>query len=89
MANEPAFGDRVGSVSAVVCNYNGEAYLPACLDALRALSKRVDEILLVDNASTDGSLALVAEHYPEVRVLSMEGNLGPAAARNAGIRRLP
>lgn len=75
---------RVGPVSAVVVNYQGERYLPPCLDALAALD--VDELVVVDNASTDGSLALLAERYPGARVLQMGENAGPARARNAGMR---
>ena len=73
------------SVSAVVVNWQGEDFLPACLDALQALEDAPAEILVVDNASTDGSLQLLAERYPAVRVISMERNAGPAAARNAGL----
>ena len=39
-------------VSVVVCNYNGERYLPACLDALFGLEGGIDECLVVDNRST-------------------------------------
>lgn len=77
---------RVGPVSAVVCNYNGEAYLPACLDSLLALDPAPAEILVVDNESTDGSMELLAERYPEITCLPMGRNAGPAAARNAGMR---
>ena len=86
MASELASLDRVGAVSAVVCNYDGERYLARCLDALAALSGGVDEILVVDNASSDGSVAMVAERHPQARVVRMPENLGPAAARNAGMR---
>ncbi|MCP3919639.1 MAG: glycosyltransferase family 2 protein [bacterium] len=80
-------GARVGPVSVVVVNYEGERYLPPCLDALLAATDEgIDEILVVDNASTDGSLALLAERYPGVRVIEMGDNAGPAKARNAGMR---
>ena len=79
--------DPSGPVSVVVCNYNGEAYLPACLDAILALEGGIDECIVVDNASTDGSLALLAERYPAVRVVQMGRNAGPAAARNEGMRQ--
>lgn len=78
-----------GPISAVVVNYNGEGYLRACLDALLASEERLGEILVVDNASTDRSLALIEECYadePRVRVLQAGGNLGPGAARNLGLR---
>ncbi len=70
----------------MVVNYEGEAYLPECLDALRAQTRALDELIVVDNASTDGSRALLAERYPEARVLALDTNDGPAAARNAGLR---
>lgn len=76
----------VGPVSAVICNYNGESYLPACLDALAAQTLAPAEIIVVDNESTDGSLALLEERYPHVKVLRMGRNAGPAPARNAGMR---
>jgi GT2 family glycosyltransferase len=86
MAERGSESDRVGAVSAVVCNYNGESYLPACLDALLALEGGLDEIVVVDNASEDGSLALLADRYPSVRVVPMDSNDGPPSARNAGMR---
>ena len=75
--------ERVGPVSAVVVNYQGERYLPACLDALAELD--LDEVLVVDNASSDGSLELLAARYGAVRVVQMGENAGPAAARNVGM----
>lgn len=78
---------RVGPVSAVVCNYNGEGYLAGCLDALLQLEGGLDECIVVDNASTDGSLALLDQRYPAVRVVQMGHNAGPAVARNEGMRQ--
>jgi len=74
------------SVTVVVCNYNGEEHLPPCLTALRGMRGEVTETIVVDNASTDGSRELVARDFPEVRVLALEENDGPSAARNAGMR---
>ncbi|MEO0651376.1 MAG: glycosyltransferase family 2 protein [Planctomycetota bacterium] len=79
-------GTRVGPVSAVVCNFNGEDYLPECLDALLALSPPPDEVIVVDNGSTDRSRELLAERYPQVQVLALGTNGGPGVARNAGMR---
>jgi GT2 family glycosyltransferase len=78
---------RVGAVSAVVCNYQGEAYLVRCLDAIAALEgDALDEVIVIDNASTDGGEALVRDKYPHVRWIQMGYNSGPAAARNRGMR---
>lgn len=76
----------LGPVSVVVVNWNGERYLDACLRSVFALAGGVAEVLVVDNASTDGSLALLRERHPAVRVLRLERNGGPAPARNAGMR---
>lgn len=78
-------GGRIQGISAVVCNYNGEHYLEDCLRAVRA-QQGIDEILVVDDASTDGSVALVRSRYPSVRVIALEENSGPCVARNAGMR---
>jgi GT2 family glycosyltransferase len=56
------------------------------LDALRAQTYRHLEVILVDNASTDGSQQLVADRYPEVRLLALNHNLGLTGGNNAGFR---
>ncbi len=72
-------------ISLVIVNWNGARLLPACLEALRAQSRPADEIIVVDNASTDDSRALLAARYPEIRVLAYQQNLGFAGGTNAGI----
>ncbi|MCY2960742.1 MAG: glycosyltransferase family 2 protein [Planctomycetota bacterium] len=81
-----AANSGLGPVSVVVVNYQGAAYLEECLDAVRSLAGAVDEVIVVDNASTDGSVALLRERFPDVRVLAMPSNEGPCPARNAGMR---
>jgi GT2 family glycosyltransferase len=73
------------SVSVAVVNYNGESYLKRTLGAVERLGAAVDDVLLVDSGSTDGGAALVREHFPHVRLISLGSNLGPGAARNRGI----
>lgn len=68
-------------------NFNGEAFLRETLDALLPEVREDDEVLLLDNASEDGSLEVLAGSYPRVRALLLEENRGPGAARNAGFRR--
>jgi GT2 family glycosyltransferase len=70
--------------SVVIPNYNGEQLLPICLDALRLQSYRDFETIIVDDASTDGSVALLEREYPEDRVLRLEQNMGLAGACNRG-----
>ena len=71
-------------LTAIVVNWNGQDYLPACLDALFAQDVAPDEVILVDNHSEDGSRYLVAEHYPQVKVVDTGFNGGPCHARNVG-----
>ena len=70
-------------VTLCIINYNGLAYLQEAIANVRALSSKFDEILVVDNASTDGSLAYL-DTIDEINVISLPCNSGPAGARNAG-----
>ncbi|HXH05063.1 MAG TPA: glycosyltransferase family 2 protein [Vicinamibacterales bacterium] len=77
----------MAELTIIVPNYQGGRHLLACLESLRAAPPRLPhEILVVDNASTDGSGAAVRARFPEVRVLALPDNRGFAAAVNAGIR---
>jgi len=71
--------------SVIIPNRNGVLVLPTCLNSLREQTCREFEIILVDDASSDHSLALVEEDYPEVKVVALPINRGFAGAANAGI----
>lgn len=71
-------------VSVAVVNWNGEAFLERCLNALLAQTVRPHEILLLDNASTDGSLE-IARRFPAVRVIALAQNTGFARGNNLAI----
>jgi len=73
-------------VSVVIPNWNGREFLPACLSALRSQTYGDFEVVLVDNHSTDDSLALVSKHHPEAKVVRLDENRGFAKAMNAGFR---
>jgi len=77
-------------ISVIVPVYNTEAYLARCLDSLLAQTYPRLEILLIDDASTDGS-GRICEAYAagdgRLRVSHFPANRGPSAARNEGIRR--
>ena len=74
-----------GSVSVVIVNYNGARWLPRCLDSLCAQTYADLEIVLVDNASSDGSVAMVEDGYPAVRVVRSPTNIGFAAGNALGV----
>lgn len=73
-------------VSIILVNWNGVRHLPVCLNALRQQTVRDFEIILVDNASRDNSVELLARDFPEVNVIALEENLGFAGGSNVGIR---
>jgi GT2 family glycosyltransferase len=70
----------------IVLNYNGEHLLPACLDSLAKQTYTDIDTVVVDNASTDRSAALVAQEYPWVRFLALDKNYGFSKANNAALR---
>ena len=72
-------------ISVVIPNWNGAQHLPTCLDALRKQLYSPGEVIVADNASTDGSQDLIRERYPEVHLLALDKNLGFTGASNAGI----
>ncbi len=72
-------------IDVIIPNYNGSALLPVCLDSLRAQTRRDFTVTVVDDASTDDSVAIVTSRYPEVQVLRLAQNRGFAAAVNAGL----
>ncbi len=76
----------LGPISAVVVNYQGEAYLEACIRSLQAQSLPVAEIIVVENASTDGSLSVLNSNFRDVEILRMRSNVGACTARNVGMR---
>lgn len=73
--------------AAVVVNYNAGDHLEQCVQSLRADESAggAPAIVVVDNASTDGSADAVAAAYPDVTVLRTGANLGYARAANRGI----
>lgn len=74
-------------VSVIIPNWNGEAFLSVCLGSLAEQTYKDFEVVLVDNASTDGSLALVKKGFSWVEVICLPENRGFAAAINEGVRR--
>ena len=72
-------------VTVVVPNWNGQRFLDTCLSSLRHQIYRDFEIVLVDNGSSDDSVAFVEENFPEVRIVRLPENGGFTAAVNAGI----
>ncbi len=72
------------ATSVIIVSYNSHADLLRGLPAVLASLGPTDEVIVVDNASTDGSAAGVAAEFPQVRLLCNATNAGFAAAHNAG-----
>ena len=72
----------------MVTNFNGGEDVIRCLESLCCDQPLLQEIIVVDNASTDNSPALIARHFPNVRILPLDQNFGPCVARNAGLGAL-
>jgi GT2 family glycosyltransferase len=73
-------------VTTVVQNWNRSDLLQPCLAALLGQSYPSSEIILVDNGSTDDSVAYVREGFPEVTIIALPDNKGFAAGNNIAIR---
>jgi GT2 family glycosyltransferase len=73
------------SVASVTVTYNAARVLPRQLEALLGQTRPLQEIIVVDNASTNGTSAMLAERYPQVTVLRMPENLGVAGGWAAGL----
>jgi GT2 family glycosyltransferase len=74
-------------LSIVIVSFNTRDDLERCLASLAEHPPSIPhEIIVVDNASSDGSVAAVRRRWPAIRVIVQPGNLGFAVANNAGIR---
>src|SRR5688572_29627945 len=76
-------------LSIIVLSWNVADLLAGCLRSLPEGAGKWwarTEVVVVDNASTDGSAEMVRTDFPHVRLLSLEANLGFSGGNNAGIR---
>jgi GT2 family glycosyltransferase len=74
-------------LSVVIVSYNAREYLRRCLRSLLEHTRGLEyEVVVVDNASQDGSADMVAEEFPSVRLLRQPTNAGLSTALNQGIR---
>lgn len=72
-------------VTVIIPNYNGMKYIRDCLDALRAQTMSDFDVIVVDNASTDGSDTVVEQEYPDYLLKRLDQNYGFCHAVNVGI----
>ena len=76
-------------LSAVIVNWNTRQLLRDCLTSLLAASEGLAiEVFVVDNASTDGSAAMIRDDFPSVRLIESPANVGFAAGNNLALRQV-
>ena len=75
-------------LSIVIVGWNAKHYLELCLQSLAdAPPRRSMEVLVVDNASSDGSAEMIEARFPDVKVIKSPENLGFSRGNNLGIRQ--
>lgn len=84
----PTPGTAAPDVSVVVVSYNTRQALAVCLESVRRALGGLDvEVIVVDNASWDGSAEMVAERFPEATLIPNRGNVGFGRANNQAFAR--
>lgn len=74
-------------LSIIIVNWNSTAYLLKCLESIHAQTHvKSLEVIVVDNASPNGDVGIVRQHYPDVVIIESPQNLGFARANNLGFR---
>jgi GT2 family glycosyltransferase len=72
-------------VAVVVVNHNGGGVIERALESLESQTRKPDRMIVVDNASGDGSAEVISERFPGVELLRLDCNVGFAAGNNAGV----
>lgn len=73
-------------LSIIIPNYNGKNYIKICIDSLYNQTIEFYEIIIVDNASKDGSCDYIEKKYPNIKLIKLENNYGFSRAVNEGIK---
>lgn len=74
------------SISTIILNWNGGEITLECLNSLSKQSRKPDEIIVVDNGSSDGSNKLIKAKFPDIKMIELPKNLGFAGGVNVGIK---
>jgi GT2 family glycosyltransferase/radical SAM superfamily enzyme YgiQ (UPF0313 family) len=76
---------RKGLVSIIIPNYNGEAFIRNCVQSALTQDYQNVEVIVVDNDSTDKSVSIIHNNFPQVKLIEFPNNNGFSYAVNAGI----
>ncbi len=74
-------------ISIILLNWNGKRFLQGCIESIQAQSYQDFELLIVDNASTDGSPEFLQQQYAQYQLYLNKKNLGYCGGANQGIRK--
>jgi GT2 family glycosyltransferase len=75
------------NLSILIVSYNSRHYLADCLESIARFAPAGTEVILADNASSDGSVEFVSHEYPWVSTIQLERNLGFSAANNLAAKK--
>ena len=75
-------------ISILVLNFNGLSYLKKCFQSLQGQTYPAYTVYIVDNGSTDNSLAFTQQNYPKVKIISFPYNIGFAEAYNRAVQQI-
>lgn len=78
----------IKTIAVAIVTHNAEAWLPLCLGSLRKSRLRPAAVVVVDNASTDGTAETIRRDWPEVELIVSERNLGFGKANNLAFRAI-
>ena len=76
----------MANITIVIVNYNGIRFQEECVKSLYDMKYKDFDILIVDSGSTDGSMKVIEERYPNIKIIKCHENIGVAKGNNIGIR---
>lgn len=77
---------KAANVSVIIPTYNSWSTLKNCISSIQKQSIKPKEIIVCDNASTDGTSAKVKSYFPDVKLITLDSNTGVTGGRNTGLR---
>lgn len=90
MTETAQISDQAVHFSIVIANWNGEPFIERCISSALLSARQVGrpfEVVVVDDASTDASVAIIERRFPQVRLLARQPNRGFAATANEGVEK--
>ncbi len=74
------------NVAIIIVNWDGKEDTAECIKSIYESTYKDFEIIIVDNASTDGSVEFISEKFPDVKIVKSDKNVGPVQGFNLGMR---